>query len=231
MLKGVNTMNLQPNEVTTHGGPEAQEVWDFSALQAIITAVDPQSPWIEKLQGWANILAIAITTGQSPEFTPVDDKVLTETVAHIIDVVAGSNHPIMLARFQEYARLTLSPEGFAEVVGQQITYDFDQILRFAAAYGDTLKAEIDRYLEMVLDGERFQTGEDFSREFDVTILELSITLQHRSRLIARINGYITGLEAQTVLVDDGDNDLALVSPDDDATGGLPTNLLAAPPIP
>lgn len=60
-------MTFQSNKVTTHGGPEAQEVWDFSTVQAIIIAVDPQSPWLDKLQGWANILAIAITTGQPPD--------------------------------------------------------------------------------------------------------------------------------------------------------------------
>lgn len=223
-------MHLQ--EVTTPGGSEAQEVYDFSTVQAIIIAVDPQSPWLDRLQGWANILAIAITTGQSPELTPVDDKFLTETVAHIIGVTAGSNHPIMLVRFQEYARLTLSHEGFYAVVGQQITYDFSQILRFAAAYGDTLKAEIDRYLDLVLVGDRLQTGEDFTPEWYVMIAEMAVTLQYRPRLIARINGYIAGLEAQAVL-DDDDDSLVLASPEDDEaevdTGGLPSNLLIAPP--
>lgn len=155
---------------------------------------------------------------------------MTETVAHIIGIVAGSNHPIMLSRFQEYARLTLSPEGFHAVVAQQITYDFRILtLRFAATYGDTLKAEIDRYLKMVLAGERLRIGEDFSREWYVMIDELTVTLQHRSRLIARINGYIMGLEAQAVLVDDDDDDLVLTSPADATiTGGLPANLLIAP---
>ena len=224
-------MTFQHDETTTPGGPNPQEVYDFSTVQAIIMAIDPKSPWLDKLQGWANILAIAITTGQPPELTPVDDKGLTETVAHIISIVAGSNHPIMLARFQEYARLTLSPEGFYTVVGQQITYDFGQVLRFAAAYGDTLKAEIDLLLKMVLVGSRFQTGEDFSPEWYVMIAEMAVTLQYRPRLIGRINGYIVGLEAQAVLVDDDDG-LTLASPTDDAaTGGLPANLLAAPPSP
>lgn len=225
-------MTFQHDETTTPGGPDPQEVYDFLTVQAVIVAVDPQSPWLDKLQGWANILAIAITTGQTPDLTPVDMEDLVVTVAHIIGIVAGSNHPIMLARFQEYARLTLSPEGFHAVVGQQITYDFSQILRFATAYGDILKAEIDRYLKMVLGGERFRTGEDFSPKWYVMIAEMAVTLSHRPRLISRINAYIVGLEAQAVLVDD--DGLTLVSPTDDddtVTGGLPANLLAAPPSP
>lgn len=221
-------------ENATPGGPKPQEHWDFNVTKELIEVIDPNSPLLDRLQGWANVLAMAISTGQRPELDPADEEELGETAARVIAIVARSNHPVMLKRFQGYVKMTLSDEGFQKVVvAQQIAYDFGQIADYAIEYGFDITAEIERYRDLILSVEQLQPGETFSNDWYALVGRMATELGHRPLFLNRVYIHQDSILPASA-PPPATTSAAPVAPaptdeDEDGPGGLPASLLNGSP--
>lgn len=222
--------------------PQQQEVYDFSTVKAAVSAVDPASSMLIQLTTWATLLA-QVLDNQPPTLSPTDEVVFAGIAKRVISIVAGFDRPMMLARFQGYARLTLTDEAYIEIVGQQIIYDFDQLTQFVNQDNGDLLDEIVCYRDLVLAGETLPQGYQYSPEFIAVTNRMAGDLSHRPHFLGRLQGYLLVLgppeaddDTPDAWLDDGDDDddgvaavIAPVDDGDDASGGLPANLLAPPP--
>lgn len=208
-----------------------QTEYDFSVVRRVVSQFNAHGAIASGLVGWKR----ALTDGH-PCLS--NNGVIGST----LKLIEAMDRPRMLDRFHGYARAVLSPAEFSElVVKPQVSYDFDQLLRFVDQDNGDLLDEIVRYRDLVIAGETLPRAYQYSPEFVNVTHRMAATLSHRPRFLSRLQAYLLTIGALETdddtpdvwIVDDGDAVEALdpSTDDDDAiSGGLPPNLLG-PPLP
>ncbi len=176
-----------------------QHEYDFEKIMNATKTVDPASPWLPRLEGWLNVVAMAINSQQKPSLTPANYRALTGVAEYVIKLVASIDRPQMLGSIYDYIRLTLDDEGVAQIIDQQVNYDFSQIAQFVPSTSDDLIAELARYQSMVIEGTCMAPGEQFSAEFVALIDRVGDKFSHRTYYLLRIMGYFEKIQPQVVL--------------------------------
>lgn len=202
--------------------------YDFEKLMGAIKVVDSTSPWLPRLEGWLNVIAMAVNSQQKPDLTPIDFRALTEVAEYVVKLVASIDRPQMLGSIYDYVRLTLDDEGIAQIIEQQANYDFSQIALLVDPNADGLIAELARYQAMVIAGSHMAPGDQFSAEFVGVMDHVGREYSHRIYYLSRIKGYFEKIQPQAALdngptvylTHDGDN-----YADDNDVGGLSVVLI------
>jgi len=161
-----------------HSSTDMKQVaYDFQVVRNTVSVVAGDDIWDAGLSAWSQHLAF---------FTQGTQQTLIDTIKSTVRLVAGMDRPMMLTRFQEYARRVLNEQDFRDnVVEPQIEYDFSALIDLA--HTDALKAELIMCRSIVLSG--FRTNVSFSKELLGLLLEIS----HRPWLSARLKVYFEGL--------------------------------------
>lgn len=94
------TINL--SETIAEIGTPEQVILDFGKVARLLLLIDADHPMIGDLDKWRDILIDTIA-GLSPQVKP--EKVV-EMVSTTLAFIAATNRPMLLARFEVYARPT-----------------------------------------------------------------------------------------------------------------------------
>lgn len=193
-------------------------IYDFSVVRDSIRKVDPASPKLNDLGIWARALAEWKDDPNNWALSINDN--FAPIVTWVIGFV-GAMDPLMLERFQEYARPVLSEERYAEfVTNPQVAFDFGQLA--LSANSEELILEIRILRDKVIAGNRLAKLSDLSPEMRDFYPQFFDTNVHRPRLCARVSVYFA-------LLMPGDPGQGDDGPDLDA-GGIAADLLLPSPI-
>lgn len=178
-----------------------QEVYDFSAVTGAIKAVGPNQQLLTHVRNWARML---VAYQDDPDnFILTQNNILGKVVERIIALVGSMDRPIMLERFQEYARPVLTDADYTKYVRiPQIIYDFDQLDQLAEMTEgqDDLVEEVITLRDHVIQGNGVGIG-NISNAF----INLIVGTRARPRLETRLFLYLN------ILYEFPDDD----GPDDD----------------
>lgn len=163
-----------------------QEVYDFKVIEGAIKAVEPNHPLLTHVVNWARMLVAYQDDPDNFSLTLIQNDILGKVVERIIALVGSMDRPIMLERFQEYARLVLTDADYTKHVAiPQVVYDFDQLVEMTEGQDDLIE-EVITLRNHVIQGTGVGVG-NISNAFINLIVGTRARLRLETRLFLYLN--------------------------------------------